>query len=125
MSATKSASLTLQEEAADWLMQLHGDWSLTGAPQIQAQLDRLPAPSPNRNGVTCDWSGAARPGIASAWMLLTRLIDLGFAPAAIKHVGSPPHYLELLKRLGHERHVARTQQTSTPILQEVVGGLGY
>jgi phospholipid/cholesterol/gamma-HCH transport system permease protein len=125
MSATQSASLTLQEQAADWLMQLHGDWSLAGAPQIQAQLERLPAASGARSGVTCDWLDAERPGIASAWMLLTRLIDLGFAPAAIKHVGSPPHYLELLQRLGHERQVARTQPASTPILQEVVGGVGY
>ena len=127
MSATQSASLTLQEEGADWLMQLHGDWSLAAAPQIQAHLDRLPAESPAapRGGVTCDWSAAERPGIACAWMLLTRLIDLGFAPPAIKHVGSAPHYLELLQRLGHERLAARTQHSSTSTLEEVVGGLGY
>ena len=124
----KIASLSLQELGADWLMQLRGNWSLSAAPQIQAQLERLPAGPPSagpRGGVTCDWSDADSPGIGSAWMLLTRLIDLGFAPPAIKHVGAPPHYLELLQKLGHERHAARAQHSSAPTLEEVVGGLGF
>ena len=127
MRAMKIASLSLQEQGADWLMRLHGNWSLAAAPQIQAQLEHLPAASPPSMSrrVTCDWSDAERPGIGSAWMLLTRLIDLGFAPKEINHVGAPPHYLELLQRLGQEHHAARTQQPNSPTLQEVVGGLGY
>jgi phospholipid/cholesterol/gamma-HCH transport system permease protein len=126
MSAMKTASLSLQEQDADWLMQLHGNWSLAAAARIEAQLSHLPtaASVAARGAVTCDWSDAEHPGIGSAWMLLSRLIDLGFAPAAIKHVGAAPHYLALLQRLGHEHHAARTQHSSTPILQEVVGGLG-
>jgi phospholipid/cholesterol/gamma-HCH transport system permease protein len=127
MGAMKIASLSLQEQGADWLMQLSGDWSLSAAPQIQAQLDRLPAEptAAQHGGVTCDWSDADSPGIGSAWMLLTRLIDLGFAPPAIKHVGAPPHYLDLLQKLGNERHAARAQHSSATTLEEVVGGLGY
>jgi phospholipid/cholesterol/gamma-HCH transport system permease protein len=123
----KIASLSLQEHGADWLMQLSGDWSLSAAPQIQAQLDRLPAgpAAAQHGGVTCDWSDAGSPGIGSAWMLLTRLIDLGFAPPAIKHVGAPPHYLDLLQKLGHERNAARALQSNATTLEEVVGGLGY
>jgi phospholipid/cholesterol/gamma-HCH transport system permease protein len=121
------ASLSLQEQGADWLMQLRGNWSLSAAPQIQTQLEHLPAGQPTavpRGSVTCDWSDADSPGIGSAWMLLTRLSDLGFAPPAIKHVGAPPHYLELLQKLGLERNAARAQHSSAPTLEEVVGGLG-
>jgi phospholipid/cholesterol/gamma-HCH transport system permease protein len=124
----KTASLSLQQQGADWLMQLHGDWSLPAAAQIEVQLDHLPtvsSASAPRGAVTCDWSDAEQPGIGCAWMLLTRLINLGFAPAAITHIGAAPHYLELLRRLGHEQHAARTQHSSMPIFQEVVGGLGF
>ncbi len=121
----KIASLSVQEHGADWLMQLRGNWSLSAAPQIQAQLEHLPPTAAARGSVTCDWSDAGSPGIGSAWMLLTRLIDLGFAPPAIKHVGAPPHYLELLQKLGLERQAARAQPSSATTLEEVVGGLGY
>ena len=121
----KIASLSLQELGADWLMQLRGNWSLSAAPQIQAQLEHLPPTPAPRGSVTCDWSDADSPGIGSAWMLLTRLIDLGFAPPAIKHVGAPPHYLELLQKLELERQAVRALPSSAPTLEEVVGGLGY
>ena len=104
-------------------MQLHGDWSLSAAPLIEAQLHALPTKP--RGSVTCDWSEAEHPGIGTAWMLLTRLIDLGVAPADIKHVGSAPHYLALLQKLGQERHAARTGRLGAPTLEGVVGGLGF
>jgi phospholipid/cholesterol/gamma-HCH transport system permease protein len=122
MSAMEIASLSLQEHGADWQMRLQGDWSLSAAPLIEAQLDALPAP---RGSVTCDWSDAHRPGIGCAWMLLTRLIDLGVAPPDIKHVGLPPHYLGLLQKLSLERHAARISHTSAPSLEGVVGILGF
>ncbi len=123
MSAMKIASLSLQEHGADWQMQLHGNWSLSAAPLIEARLNALPAAP--RGSVTCDWSEAEHPGIGTAWMLLTRLIDLGVAPPDIKHVGAAPHYLALLQKLGSERQAARTGRLGAPTFEGVVGGLGY
>ncbi len=119
----KTASLSLHENGADWQLRLHGNWSLAAAPLIEARLSDLPA-APG-GSVTCDWSDAENPGIGSAWMLLSRLIDIGVAPAQITHVGSAPHYLALLQRLGTERQAARTSRASAPTLQGVVGGLGF
>ncbi len=115
--------MSLQQDGAQWQMRLHGDWALAAAPLIEARLTGLPAAL--RGSVTCDWSGAEHPGIGCAWMLLTRLIDLGVAPRDIKHVGSPPHYLELLQRLCLERHAARTATPGARTLEGVVGGLGF
>jgi phospholipid/cholesterol/gamma-HCH transport system permease protein len=123
MSAMEIASLSLQEQGTDWQMRLHGNWALSAAPLIEARLNALPAAP--RGSVTCDWSDAQHPGIGCAWMLLTRLLDLGVEPQDIRHVGSPPHYLALLQRLCLERHAARAKDTSAPTLEEVVGGLGY
>jgi phospholipid/cholesterol/gamma-HCH transport system permease protein len=123
MGAVKIASLSLQQDGADWQLQLHGNWSLSAAPLIEVELNELPAEP--HGSVTCDWSDAEHPGIATAWMLLTRLIDLGVAPPDIKHVGSAPHYLALLQKLGHERQAARTSRSGSPTLEGVVGGLGF
>ncbi len=119
----KIASFSLQQNGTDWQMRLHGDWSLSAAPTVEAQLHVLPAAP--RGGVICDWSEAQHPGIGCAWMLLARLLDLGVAPAEIRHVGSPPHYLALLQRLCLERHAARASHPSAPTLEGMVGGLGF
>jgi phospholipid/cholesterol/gamma-HCH transport system permease protein len=117
------ASLSLQEHGTDWQLKLHGNWTLAAAPRIEAELNALPGGP--RGSVSCDWSDAQQPGIGCAWMLLTRLIDLGVAPPDIEHTGSPPHYLALLQRLCLERHAARTGHSNAPTLEGVVGGLGY
>jgi phospholipid/cholesterol/gamma-HCH transport system permease protein len=123
MGALKIASLSLQEHGTDWQLKLHGNWSLAAAPRIEAELNALPAAP--RGSVTCDWSDAEHPGIGSAWMLLTRLIDLGVAPTDITHIGSAPHYLALLLKLGSERQAARTNQAGASTLEGVVGGVGF
>jgi phospholipid/cholesterol/gamma-HCH transport system permease protein len=122
MDAMNIASLSLHQDGANWQLQLRGDWSLSAAPLIEARLNALPVAP--QGAVTCDWSDAENPGIGAAWMLLTRLIDLGVAPMNITHVGSAPHYLALLQRLGSLRQAARINPGNTPTLEGVVGGLG-
>jgi phospholipid/cholesterol/gamma-HCH transport system permease protein len=122
MDANVTASLSLQgpDERRD--LKLAGDWSPASMPHIERQLLTLPA---NLCGhVICDWSAAKTPGIGPAWLLLTRLIDLGCSHLDIEHVGNPPHFLELLKKLTHDRHLARTTHLHVPSLETLVGRLG-
>jgi phospholipid/cholesterol/gamma-HCH transport system permease protein len=115
------ASLSLEGQSGDWRLRLGGDWSLPDTPQIEAQLNRLPAAMTGR--ISCDWSEVQLSGIGSIWLLLARLVDLGALPSDIHHTGNPPHFLELLQRLNHERHAARGRH-APPSLDGLVGKLG-
>ena len=123
MHAPVTASLSLEGPDNRRDLRLFGDWSPDSMPNIEKQLLTLPA---NLCGhVICDWSQARTPGIGPAWLLLTRLIDLGCSHLDIEHVGNPPHFLELLKKLTHERHLARASHTQVPSLETLVGRLGF
>ncbi|MGO9947066.1 MAG: MlaE family ABC transporter permease [Steroidobacteraceae bacterium] len=89
--------LALEPAGMGWQLKLSGDWSLAAMPQIEAQLESLPATL--RGPLLCDWSHAEAPGIAPAWALLRRLSDAGLPAAEISHSGGPPNFLQLLQKL--------------------------
>jgi phospholipid/cholesterol/gamma-HCH transport system permease protein len=122
MSANMTASLSLQGAGTEQRLWVRGDWSTAALPRIEAQLLGLPAHLEDR--ITCDWSGAHSPGIGPAWLLLARLIDLGASPLEIQHDGNPPHFLELLRKLAHDRHLARSRHPAASSIEGLIGKVG-
>lgn len=116
-----AVSLSLKGAEGDWRLMLVGDWSLPDTPAIEAALTTLPGTLTGK--VNCDWSQADASGIGAVWLLLARLADAGVHPGDIRHSGNPPHFLELLQRLNHERHAARAKP-SAPSFEGLVGKLG-
>src|SRR5438552_4811046 len=122
MGANMAASLALQETGVERRLIVRGDWSAAAMPRIEAELNGLPAHFDCR--ITCDWSEARNPSIGGAWLLLTHLIDRGCSYLEFRHVGNPPHFLALLQKLTHDRHVAHTRRIEPPTLQGLLGKLG-
>jgi phospholipid/cholesterol/gamma-HCH transport system permease protein len=117
-----TAPLTLEAEGDDWRLRLSGDWSLTATPGIDARLKTLP--SNLRGNLECDWSLALTPSIGASWMLLTYLAESGAQHLNVTHSGNPPHYLELLIKIGDERHAAGATRPHHQSLEGAVGTLG-
>jgi phospholipid/cholesterol/gamma-HCH transport system permease protein len=117
-----TAQLVLEPQGDGWRLRLNGDWSLPQIPQIEAQLDALPATL--RGRVLCDWTNVTSAGISPAWMLLRCVADAGAAPGDTRHTGNPPHFLELLQKLQLERHAARQALTPPATIEGEVGKLG-
>jgi phospholipid/cholesterol/gamma-HCH transport system permease protein len=93
-------TLALHRDGEDWRLDLIGDWSLAGMARIDLDLRELSGPM---SGIlVCDWSRARNPGVGPVWALLTRLADIGAAQLMVRHEGSPPQTLELLKKLEAE-----------------------
>jgi len=122
MSRTVTASLALEPEGAGWRLQLRGDWSLAAIPQIEAQLQNLPATL--HGSLLCDWSHAEAPGIAPAWALLRRLADVEPEHPGVRHTGDPPHFLELLQKLQLDRRAPELAHAAPLTLPGLIGGLG-
>ncbi len=114
--------LALEGGGADWRLRLNGDWSLPAIPQIEAQLERLPAHL--QGTLTCDWSAAEAPGIGTAWALLIRLAEYRDGALRVHHTGNPPHFLELLQRLKVDRHAARSAHHHLQSIDGVLGRIG-
>jgi phospholipid/cholesterol/gamma-HCH transport system permease protein len=93
------SALMLERQESGWRLALNGDWSLGAMPVIEAELDALP---PLAGAGTCDWSGASNPSIGTAWLLLTRLMNLTPKDVAITHAGAPP-MLGFLQHLDVQR----------------------
>jgi phospholipid/cholesterol/gamma-HCH transport system permease protein len=132
-----TAPLTLEGEGDDWRLHLAGDWSLAGMPQIEAQLEKLPAAL--HGTLVCDWSGASAPGIGPVWALLLRLGAMGALAGAasasagppagaqflhVRHTGNPPHFLPLLTTLNAARHASRGAGVPARSLEGSIGELG-
>jgi phospholipid/cholesterol/gamma-HCH transport system permease protein len=122
MSEAMTAPLALEPEGDGWRLRLNGDWSLAALPTIEARLDALPAKL--AGDLLCDWTLATAPGISPAWALLQRLNEIGAEHASIRHTGNPPHFVELLQRLEHERHAATAAPPAPQTLERLVGRLG-
>src|ERR1700744_2052503 len=120
MGATMTDPLALEPDGDGWRLKLFGDWSLTAMPRIEAQLKTLPAAL--HGNLICDWTDAQAPGISPAWALLRRLAETQ-PPLIVRHVGNPPHFLDLLEKLHVERHAAYSKQVA-PTLERLVGKLG-
>src|SRR5450631_3769746 len=90
--------------------------------QIEAQLENLP--STLHGTLVCDWSGSKTPGIGPVWTLLMRLADVGTQHLDVRHIGDPPHYLQLLQKLEANRHAASSALKVTPSIEGVIGELG-
>jgi phospholipid/cholesterol/gamma-HCH transport system permease protein len=121
MSAAMTAPLSLSRAGDGWLLLLRGDWSLTAMPGIEAGLNGLPG---LEGGVTCDWTQARAPGISPAWALLQRLAELSAGGHSdIRHIGDPPHFLDLLQKL-HVDRIAAHAQAPPASLERLVGKLG-
>jgi phospholipid/cholesterol/gamma-HCH transport system permease protein len=116
-----TAPLALESEGDGWRLRLGGDWSLAAMPRIEAELDRLPV---TLSGVlVCDWSLAESPAISPAWALLRRLAEEDPQRVAIRHLGNPPAFLQLLEKLHFDRHAHR-QATAPPTIERLVGKVG-
>src|ERR1700675_41197 len=122
MSAAMTVPLALEQQAAGWRLLLRGDWSLAAMPQIEAQLESLPATL--RGPLLCDWSQTETPGIGPAWTLLRRLSDVGLATDAISHGGDPPHFLELLQKLRSDPRAVGGERAVRPTLPGIIGNIG-
>src|SRR5579864_6415124 len=120
MSATRP-SLKLEGEGDDWRLHLNGDWSLAAMASIETELRSLPADL--RGTLVCDWSEAESPGIGSVWALLMRLADFG-RHLDVRHRGDPPHFLELLQKLGADRQAGQNPRVSPAVRDGPVGTLG-
>jgi phospholipid/cholesterol/gamma-HCH transport system permease protein len=114
--------LSLEGEGEDWRLLLNGDWSLAATAAIQEELQALPETL--HGTLTCDWTHAESTGIGPVWILLTRLGTL--FPDGVRHVGNPPHTLQLLQRLQADRHAlcAPPPAPAPSEIEEVVGNLG-
>jgi phospholipid/cholesterol/gamma-HCH transport system permease protein len=114
--------LSLEGEGDNWRLLLNGDWSLTATAAIQEELQALPKTL--HGSLICDWGHAEATGIGPVWMLLTRLASL--VPDGVRHVGNPPHTLQLLQRLQADRHAlcAPPPAPAPSDIEEVVGNLG-
>jgi len=114
--------LSLEGEGKDWRLLLNGDWSLAATAAIQEELQALPETL--HGSLTCDWTHAESTGIGPVWILLTRLGTL--SPDGVRHVGNPPHTLQLLQRLQADRHAlcAPPPAPAPSEIEEVVGNLG-
>jgi phospholipid/cholesterol/gamma-HCH transport system permease protein len=113
--------LKLDGAAEDWHLHLDGDWSLPAIAHVERQLDSL---SDTLHGsLVCDWSRAEAPGIGPVWALLMRLTEFG-TDLHVRHVGGPPHYLELLQKLSADRHAALVAPEPELSLERSVGKLG-
>src|SRR5271167_3109139 len=122
MSPTMTAPLALEPQGDGWRLGLRGDWSLAAMPQIEAQLQSLPA---GLHGILlCDWSQAAAPGIGPAWALLERLADGDSQPSEVRHTGGPPHFLEVLQKLQLDRHAPERAAAAPTTLRRLIGKLG-
>ncbi len=110
--------LALERSGEGWRLLLSGDWSLRAMPSIEVQLNSLP--NPLHGVVVCDWADAKTPGIGPAWALLRRL---GVEPLEIRHIGNPPHFLELLQKLHVDRREAYSNVVP-PTLERLVARLG-
>jgi phospholipid/cholesterol/gamma-HCH transport system permease protein len=116
-------ALALQREGENWRLHLSGDWSLEALAQIDQELKALP--DSISGTLICDWSQAERPGIGSVWALLTRLADFNAAHLQVRHMGDPPHTVELLRKLKLERHEERGKPPlEAASLEGAVGSLG-
>jgi phospholipid/cholesterol/gamma-HCH transport system permease protein len=116
--------LSLEGEGEDWRLLLNGDWSLTATAAVEEELQALPE---NLHGsLSCDWSRAEAVGIGPVWMLLARLGAAGPDRLQVRHVGNPPHTLQLLQRLQADRHAlcAPPPAPAPSDIEEVVGNLG-
>lgn len=114
-------SLSLQGAGNELRLAVRGDWSAAALPHIEAQLQGLPAHLEGR--ITCDWSEAHAPALGPAWLLLAGLVDLGCSHLEIQHEGNPP-FLDLLRKLTHARHLARSHHVHAPSLEGVLGRIG-
>ena len=114
--------LEFEGSGEDWHLHLNGDWSLAAMAQIEAQLEHLHG-TPHGT-LVCDWSRAEHPGIGPAWALLTRLAECGNRHLEVRHVGEPPHYLQLLQKLEAQRQSSRAAPEIEPSLERSVGRLG-
>jgi phospholipid/cholesterol/gamma-HCH transport system permease protein len=121
MSATVTPPLALEPEGDGWRLRLCGDWSLAALPHIEAELDKLPATL--SGNLACDWSRAESPGISPAWALLRRLAEEDPERIAIRHLGNPPTFLELLEKLHIDRQ-AHAAARAPETLERLVGKLG-
>src|SRR5271170_2000993 len=116
--------LSLEGEGDDWRLRLNGDWSLAATPVIQEELRSLPVSL--RGALVCDWSHAEAPGIGPVWILLTRLTECRADTLYVRHIGDPPHTLELLQRLQSDRQAlcGPPPPAPPPDIEQVVGKLG-
>ena len=113
--------LELQGEGEDWRLQVNGDWSLPAMAQVEAQLGGLPTGL--HGTLICDWSRAVAPGIGPVWALLMRLADFGPQQLDVRHIGGPPHHLQLLQKLEAERQ-ASGPEPPPPQTEGFVADLG-
>ena len=117
-------ALSLEREGGVWRLSLKGDWSLAAMAEIDRDLKELTSAAGAPPGdLSCDWSGAAAPGIGPTWALLSRLAALGVPAARIRHEGNPPHALALLGTLIAERGGA-APAAPAPTHESVLGRLG-
>jgi len=141
MIESKTAPLTLDGAGEDWRLQLAGDWSLAGMPRIEVKLNELPAAL--QGTLVCDWAEAKTPGIGPVWALLLKLTAMGARPTGapatsaaasgvparasaltVRHIGDPPHFLDLLAKLNASRHELRAASAHTPSIEGSLGALG-
>jgi phospholipid/cholesterol/gamma-HCH transport system permease protein len=116
-------ALVLEGGGDDWRLRLSGDWSLGAIAQIEQELETLP--NPMSGTVVCDWAHAEAPGIGPVWALLARLTDLGAGHLQVRHVGNPPHTVELLQKIKHERNALKdAQAAAAPSIPGALGTLG-
>jgi phospholipid/cholesterol/gamma-HCH transport system permease protein len=121
MSATMTAPLALEPQGDGWRLRLGGDWSLAAMPRIEAGLSELPITL--AGNVECDWSLAGSPALSPAWALLRRLAQEDLERVAIRHVGNPPPFLQLLEKL-HIDRCAHPPEEDGPTLERLVGKVG-
>jgi len=114
--------LQLEGAGEDWHLQLNGDWSLQAMADIEVQLKSLPGTL--QGTLVCDWSRAHAPGIGPVWALLMRLAEFRTPRLEVRHVGDPPHFLELLRKLQAERHAVQAAPHVNTGLERSVGNLG-
>ncbi len=117
-----TAPLSLEEDGGGWRLHLNGDWSLTAAAMLEAQLESLP--STLSGTLTCDWSRAETPGIGSVWALLMRLAEIGPEHLQVRHIGNPPHSLEFLQKLEADRRAVQGAPAPDTSIEGIVGKLG-
>jgi len=92
------AGWALHRDGDNLRLSLIGDWSLGAYDHIEQDLAGLP-PAHDGAQLVCDWSQVSTPGLGPMWILLERLLRLGYDPRRIRHEGNPPDALKLLGEL--------------------------